>query len=100
LYRCIYELGFPVDVSSLARALFERGYEVTRYDDVRADGRLQIIDRNEYDDDHLINRKGEKFYTQFLSFSSKGKIQHSGTGHKRHEQAYNILMRDIITFFG
>lgn len=99
LVRCKYEIGFPVDVPELVQLLKGMDYQVTNHDTTKSNLKLQIVDYNSYPDDYKINRKKGKIHTQSLSFSKKGTIQHSGTGHRRHEEAYKNLMRDIILLY-
>lgn len=99
--RCTYKLGFNIDIDELVKGLEECGYNVMNYDVTGPKVKVTIINNEEYDDDNLIVRKKTPFaFAQKLQFSSKGTIQHSGTGHTRHKETYNNLMRDMILLFG
>ena len=95
--RYIYNIGLSLDVADFVDYLYNAGYFVTYYDDTSKSPVIKILDRKKYDDDYLISRKNGE-YVQTITFSKRGTIQHSGTGHKRHEEAYKRLMNDIILY--
>lgn len=95
--RYIYNLGIEIDVQNFVQYLYEMGYFITHYDDTKRNPTIKILDRNEYDDDYMIRRQNSD-YVHTVSFSRRGTIQHSGTGHKRHEEIYKKLMKDIILY--
>ena len=97
LKRYIYNIGFPIDPEEVVNYLAEVGYEITGHDANGPSIKIQIIDRNNYPDDHLISRKN--IYSQNLLFSPRGTLHHSGPGHQRHEIAYKNLMYHIITMY-
>lgn len=96
--RYIYRIGLTLNVPDFVQYLYDAGYFITYYDDSRKNPVIKILDRKEYDDDDLISRKNED-YVQTISFSKNGTIQHSGTGHQRHEETYKKLMNDIIFYY-
>lgn len=95
--RYIYRIGVTLDVTDFVQYLYDAGYFITHYDETPKNPVIKILDKARYDDDHLISRKNEN-YIHTISFSKKGTIQHSGTGHKRHEETYKKLMNDIILY--
>lgn len=99
LVRYTYNLGFGLSEREAVQELRKKGYFVQDHNVERKNIRVEIVDKGEYDDDNTIQRKGPKLYSQIMSISVKGTIQHSGPGGQRHEAAYYRIMKDLISIF-